>query len=87
MSVFRGNLNESIRQYEGTGAEWKLQPNLSTPFYDESYSVGVTNAWIELLERGVDRYEEDVEGFCTIIKFGDTMQLRETFLVLIETDL
>jgi len=31
-----------------------------------------------------ERTEQEVDGLCTIVKFGDTLQLRKPFRVVIE---
>lgn len=87
VSIYHGNSTDSIRQYVGTGAEWQLESTLSVPFYDESYTVRIDTVWVDLLKGDENRIEQEVDGLCTIIKFGDTMQLREPFRVVIEVNL
>lgn len=84
VSIFPRSSTDSIREHEGTGDEWKLESTLSVPFYDESYTVRIDTVWVDLLEGHGDRIEQQVDGLCTIIKFGDTMQLRVPFRVVIE---
>lgn len=87
VSIFHRSSTDSVREHVGTGDEWQLRPTLSVPFRDESYTVRVDAAWVELFQGTADRVEQEVEGLCTIIKFGDTMQLREPFRVVIEINL
>ena len=60
---------------------------MSVPFYDESYTVRVSTVWVDLLETDENRIEQEVEGLCTIIKFGNTLQIREPFRVVVEINL
>lgn len=87
VSIYHCSSRKSLRGYEGTGAEWQLRPTLSVPYRDESYTVRIDTIWAELLQGKEDRIEKEVDGLCTIIKFGDTMQLREPFRVVIEIGL
>ena len=87
VSIYHRISPESVREYRGAGAEWQLKSTLSVPIDDESYTVRVDTVWVDLLQGDQDRIEREVEGLCTIIKFGDTMQLREPFRVVIEVSL
>ena len=87
VSVYFRNATKSVREYEGVGAEWQLRSTLSVPTDDESYTVRIDTIWVELLQGDADRIEQEVEGLCTIIKFGDTMQLRKPLRVVIEVNL
>ena len=87
VSIYHRSSPESVREYRGTGAEWQLKATLSVPFDDESYTVRIDTVWVDLLQGNDDRVEQEVEGLSTIIKFGNTMQLREPFRVVIEVGL
>ena len=84
VSIYHRSSTESVNEFHGVGAEWQLKSMLSVPFDDESYTVRIDTVWADLLQRDEDRVEQEVEGLCTIVKFGDTMQLREPFRVVIE---
>ncbi len=73
-----------MREYDGAGQH---KSTLSVPFDDESYTLRIDTVWADLLQGDEVRIEQQVEGLCTIVKFGDTMRLREPFRVVIEVDL
>ena len=87
LGIYHYGSTDPIREYVGTGDEWQLESVLSVPYFDHSYSVRIDCVFVELLRSSEDRLEEEVEGLCTIIKFGDTMQLREPFRVVVEVNL
>jgi len=86
VNVYHGNSTEPLAEHVGTGDEWRVKPLLSVPLDDESYSVRVDTVWGDLLRGSRDHIEQQVEGLCTIVKFGDTMQLREPFRVVVEVN-
>ena len=87
VSIFLGSSKESLNEYVGVGEEWRDFDIIKARHVDESYSVHVDTVWVHLL-RGSDlRIEEEVVGLCTIIKWGNTLQLKEAFRVVIETEL
>ena len=88
VSIYHRSSTEPVREFDGVGADqWQRQPTLSVPFNDESYTVRIDTVWADFLQTDEDRLEQEVEGLCTIVKFGDTMQLREPFRVVIEVGL
>lgn len=87
LQVYHGNAMAPVAEHVGTGDEWRLKPVLSVPVGDQSYSVRVDGLWSELLQgSSQDRIEQQIEGLCTIVKFGDTVQLREPFRVVVEVN-
>lgn len=84
VSISHRSSSDSLREHEGIGDEWEVYSTLRIPFSDESYTVRIETVWVDLLEGQSDRIEKEVDGLCTIFKFGDTMQLREPFRVVIE---
>ena len=87
VNVYHHSSTDPVAEYVGTGAEWRLKSVLRAPIGEYSYSVSVDSVWVELLQGQQNHIEEEVEGLCTIIKFGDTMQLREPFRVVVEINL
>ena len=87
VSIYHRSSIEALAEYVGMGPEWRLQPVLRAPVGDLSYSVRVDTVWVDLLNSFQDRIEQEVEGLSTIIKFGDTLQLQETFRVVIHANL
>ena len=86
LCLYHHSSTESLRVYEGVGAEWLFQSKLSVPIHDVSYTVRIDTVFVDLLRGNESRIEQKVEGLCTIIKFGDKLQLREPFRVVIEVD-
>jgi hypothetical protein len=87
VNVYHRSSADPVADFVGTGDEWRLRSSLRTPIIDETYTVRVDGVWSDLLQGDQDRIEQDIEGLATIVKFGDTMQLREPFRVVIEINL
>lgn len=73
-----------LRSFVGTGDEWKARPFLSVSHQEDSFEVPIGDVWAELLEGSQNHIDRTIVGLCTIIKFGQTMQLREQFRVVIQ---
>jgi hypothetical protein len=86
LNVFHGNATEPLAERIGTVDHWRLNPVIRVRFGDLSYSVRVDSLLSSLPQDCKERIEQHVDGLCTIVKFGDTMQLRETFRVVIEVN-
>ena len=87
VSVYHRSSRDPLNWHAGTGDEWKLKPVISVAIFDQSYSVRVSTVWADLLAGTANRIEQNVEGLCTITKFGAPLQLRESCRVVIEIDL
>ena len=87
VSVYHRSSRDALNWYAGTGDEWRLKPVISVAIFDQSYSVRVSTVWADLLAGTSQRIEQNVEGLCTITKFGNTVLLRESCRVVIETNL
>ena len=87
LCLYHHSSTESVREFEGIGTEWLLQPTLSVPIYDESYTVRIDTVFVDLLRGRESRIEQKVDGLCSVRKFGDWLQLREQFRIVIEVDL
>ena len=87
VDVFHKSSDEPLNYFVGTGDEWHLHPVMNARHMGDSYSVHVDTVWVELLKGSEDRIVKDVEGYCTIVKFGGTMQLKEPFRVVVEVNL
>ena len=85
--VYHRSSREPLNSFSGTGDEWMLKPVISVAILDESYSVRVSAVWAGLLAGESNQIEQNVDGLCTIVKFGKTMQLREPCRVVIEINL
>jgi len=73
-------------EWEGAGDEWRQRPSVSVCVDGDSYAVRVADAWEALLAGDARRIDVVLEGLCTIVKFGRTMQLRGRFRVVIELE-
>jgi 2-phosphoglycerate kinase len=87
LCLYHHSSTESVREFEGVGAEWHLQPTLSVSIYDVSYAVRIDTVFVDLVRGNESRIEQIVDGLCSVRKFGDWLQLREPFRVVIEVDL
>ena len=85
--VYHHSSTDPVREYAGTGAEWRLTDVLSVPIFEHSYSVRTDCVFVVLLRGDQDHLEEEVEGVCTITKFGKPLTLREPFRVVVEVNL
>ncbi len=87
LDVYGPHGGPALNGYGGVGDEWRLRDTVSVHHRDESYSVSVVDLWLSLLASpDLQRIEREVVGRCTIVKWGDTMQLTATFRVVIELD-
>lgn len=87
VSLFHHGSREPVREHEGVGAEWRLQPTVSVSIHDVSYTVRIDTVFVDLLRGSDSVIERKVDGLCTVRKFGQALQLRETIRVVIELDL
>jgi hypothetical protein len=87
VSIFLGSSKESLNEHVGIGEEWRDADILKARHLDDSYSVHVGSVWVKLLSGSDLCIEEEVVGFCTIIKWSNTLQLKQPFRVVIETEL
>lgn len=77
--------DKALNGYEGVGDEWQTRSTLSVFYDDESFTVSLDDMWLALLNSpGLDRVEREVTGLCTIVKWGNTMQLKREFRVVIQ---
>lgn len=82
--VIAGNSSEAAAVCEGDLDDWKRYEQLKMPGFDGSYSLSLSGLWAEFFENGHVPVEHVVTGYETIVKFGDTMQLKQDFRVTIE---
>lgn len=68
----------------GNGEEWKDYLRVRVPGFDGAVSVSLENFWSAVLGQRLESAESEVTGLETIVKFGGTMQLKETFTAVIE---
>jgi len=87
LELYRRDSELCVWEWEGVGEEWRERPSVSVGVDGDSYAVRVADAWEALLAGDARRLDTVLEGLCTIIKFGRTMQLRERFRVVIELEL
>ncbi len=87
LCLYHHSSTEPVREYEGVGAEWRLQSTLGVSICDVSYTVRIDTVFVDLLRGNEPRIEQEVDGVCTVRKFGGWLKLREPFRVVIELDL
>lgn len=75
--------SREIDRAEGTG---ELQQALIADGYSRAIAVDLVPHWEAVLKDGLADYRADVTTFETIEKFGDTMQLKETYTVVIRVE-
>ena len=70
----------------GVGDERLAYSVVRRPGFDGSITVRLEDAWRRVIEGRLPRLAAPVTGLETIVKFGKTMQLRESFTVVIEAE-
>ncbi len=70
----------------GNGDYWKSYITINLPGFDGTIVLSLAEFWDKVLKVNLNQYQESIYGFETIIKFGDTMQLKELFIVVVEVD-
>ena len=68
----------------GSGDEWERYLRVRVPGFDGSVSIDLEGFWAAVLEQKLEAAEAEVTGYETIVKFGDTRQLREKFTAVVK---
>ena len=82
--IFDGASRQLAVELEGKGTQWQDNQIVRVRHQDDGYSVHVGGLWVELLGTNESQLDRQIEGRCTIVKFGGAMQLRRTFRVVLE---
>ena len=84
LRVFHRSEREALADLEGRGEQWRDWAVVRVRALDDRFTLRLEGVWAALLEGGGGPLDVELEGLCTVVKFGDTLQLRETFRVLAE---
>ena len=86
LRLFRGRTADGEPELDvaGGGHQWSDYVRVGVPGFDGRVSIDLSSCWQQVLDSGLTELESVVTGYETIIKWGDTRQLTETFCVLIE---
>ncbi|MEH6502824.1 MAG: hypothetical protein V7682_02860 [Cycloclasticus sp.] len=85
VEVFNGKKMDAEPEYtfQGENDEWLEYQNLRLQGFDGSISIQLENIWREVLNQQKSYFIAPVVGYETIIKFGNTMQIKTPFTVKI----
>lgn len=88
LSVYEGSHSsgEALWTEEGKTGDWQKLDALSLPGFDGRVHLPLGDFWLAALATPVARFEEQIEGLETIVKFGDTQQLRTRYTVVLEAE-
>lgn len=84
LTVFQGNSTDAADVHEDDVGNWGHYERLRLPGFDGSYSLSLSGLWAAYFENGQTRIEQTLTGYETIVKFGNTMQLKQNFRVIVE---
>lgn len=80
----RRNSGEAVWQEEGTGNDWQKLDALRLPGFDGRVHLSLSGFWSAALANRSVRFEQQIEGLETIMKFGNTQQLRTLYTVVLD---
>lgn len=75
---------EAVWEEKGTGDDWQKLDALRLPGFDGRVHLSLSDFWSAALADGGPRFEQQIEGLETIVKFGNTQQLRTLYTVVLE---
>jgi len=83
VEIFSGSSIEGEAEYtcHGINDEWLDYQLVKLPGFDGVITVSLENVWQQALKGNESCYIVPVIGYETIIKFGDTMQMKSHFTV------
>ena len=83
LNIYRGQTVTDTPEYSviGAGDDWANHTRLKFPGFDGSISLSLEDFWLNVLNNKTESCVQLLEGYETIIKYGDTMQLKEPFMV------
>ena len=70
----------------GQGNDWVNYTRLRFPGFDETISLSLEDVWRRAINHNLERYQKTIEGYETIVKFGQTKQLVEVFTAVVELE-
>lgn len=84
LTVFEGSNTEAAAVYENELRDWGKYERLRLPGFDGSYSLSLSGLWAAFFANEQMPIEHTLTGYETIVKFGNTMQLKQDFRVTVE---
>ena len=85
LKIYKGKRTEFNPECEvsGEGEEWAKYSRLSFPGFDGSIKLSLEDVWHHVINNQIESHQQQVEGLESIVKFGDVMQLKEIYTVVI----
>ncbi len=86
LRLYRGRNTDGEPEFSvsGSGDEWENYQRVRVPGFDGSVSISLEGFWAAVLEQQLHDATAEVTGYETIVKFGDTQQLKEDFTVVVQ---
>jgi len=83
LEIFTGNRaeGEAEHHYSGENDEWLDYQYIKSPGFDGVISLSLEAIWQAAIEQQKTNFIAPVTGYETIVKFGDTMQMKSPFTV------
>jgi len=83
LEIFNGRHaeGEPEHHYSGENDEWLDYLHIKTPGFDGVISLSLEAIWRTAIEQQKTSFIAPVTGYETIVKFGDTMQMKSSFTV------
>lgn len=88
LSIYDGSTaaGEPLRIEQGQGDDWQQLTVMSLYGFSGSATLKLHEFWQAALTAASPRFEQQVEGLETIVKFGNTMQLRPEYTLVLEAE-
>lgn len=75
---------EAVWEEKGAGDDWQKFDALRLPGFDGRVHLSLSDFWPAALADRRSRFEQQIEGLETIVKFGNAQQLRTLYTVVLE---
>lgn len=75
---------EPCAQYEGSGDEWTSYLQIKQPGFDGYQTINLEGLWENVFSNYPKRVHMEVIGLETIVKYSDTQQFTEKFILVAE---
>jgi len=82
----RSKKGECVFEKSSNSNNWQDYIDLKVPGFSGSVSVSLASAWHTVINEQLDSYSGLVTGYETIVKFGNTHQLKENYTVKISVN-
>lgn len=86
LKIYKGSRTEGETEYEaaGEGDEWSKYSRISFSGFDGSIKLSLEDFWQFAIENKLEAYQRQLEGYESIVKFGDVMQLKEQYTAVLK---